>query len=160
MISGKMMSLTQTVRPVLNEAWAKRPLGTPRHPKSESRTSTRTRAASLEKMQRAGSIKINHSIISKSGYRVEEVGQRVDHAVSRSSNRAVVETDGSLVFGLTMKTAMTMKRVKKGEINFIWEKKFIVAKVKNSVMLQPRMGEWIPIDCNLNVENNNDFYIP
>jgi len=54
-----------------------------------------------------------------------------------------------------MKMAMTMKRVKKGEINFIWEKKFIVA-----VMLQPRMGEWIPIDCNLNVENNNDFYIP
>jgi len=42
----------------------------------------------------------------------------------------------------------------------IWEKKFIVAKVKNTVMLQPRMGEWIPIDCNLNVENNNDFYIP
>ena len=79
MISGKMMSLTQTVLPVLNEAWAKRPLGTPRHPKSESRTSTRTRAASLEKMQRAGSIKINHSIISKSGYRAEEVGQRVGH---------------------------------------------------------------------------------
>ena len=78
-ISGKMLSLTQTVRPVLNESWAKRPLGPPRHPRSESRTSTRTRAASLEKMQRAGSIKINHSIISKSGYRAEEVGQRVGH---------------------------------------------------------------------------------
>ena len=70
-ILGTMSSIAQTVRPVINEAWEKRPLGPPRHQRRESRTSTRTRAASLEKLQRTGSIKINQSIISKSGYRVE-----------------------------------------------------------------------------------------
>ena len=36
----------------------------------------------------------------------------------------------------------------------------MVATVKNTVTLQPRMGEWIPIDCNLNNKNNNDFLYP
>ena len=50
---GTMSSIAQTVQPVLNEAWVKRPLGPPRRQRStskESRTSIRTRAASLEKL--------------------------------------------------------------------------------------------------------------
>ena len=82
-ILGTMSSIAQTVQQGRNEAWEKRPLGPPRHPRSESRTSTRTRAASLEKLQRTGSIKINQSIISKSGYIVESRRSR-----SESSSRS------------------------------------------------------------------------
>ena len=66
-----LLSNTQSVKPTINEAWEHRPLGPPRRPRSESRTSTRTRAAFLEKRQRTGSIKINQSIITKSVSRVE-----------------------------------------------------------------------------------------
>ena len=36
----------------------------------------------------------------------------------------------------------------------------MVATVKNTVTLKPRMGDWITIDCNLNNKNNNDFLYP
>jgi len=107
-ISGKMFSIAQTVRPVLNEVWVKRPLGPPGLPRSNSRTSTRTRAASLEKLHRTGSIKINQSIISKWGNRVVKA-------------RSILES--------------------------------------RSVTIQQRIGSWIPVDCNLNNENNKGFYI-
>jgi len=42
----------------------------------------------------------------------------------------------------------------------IGEKKVLIAKVKNSVMIQPRQGKWILIVHNLNRKNNNEFLYP
>lgn len=39
------------------------------------------------------------------------------------------------------------------------EKKVLIAKVKNSVIIQPRQGKWILIVHNLNRKNNKKFYI-
>ena len=48
-----------------------------------------------------------------------------------------------------------MKREKGGGgIHVIGEKKVLVAKVKNTVTLQPRQGKWIPIVCKLSYKNN------
>ena len=63
-------------------------------------------------------------MISKSGYRVE----RGERGRSRSESRTDNEDNNDNEKG------------KEGEINFTKEKNFIVAKVKNTVMLQPRMG--------------------
>ena len=36
----------------------------------------------------------------------------------------------------------------------------LVAKVKNTLTLQPGAGEWIPVNCKLNNKYNNDFLYP
>ena len=56
-----LSSITQSVKPTINEDWEHRPLGPPRRPRSESRSSTRTRAASLEKNAKDREYQ-NHSI--------------------------------------------------------------------------------------------------
>ena len=47
-----------------------------------------------------------------------------------------------------------------GGVNFIGEENFLIAKVKNTVTLQPRQGKWIPLSCNWSQRNSNDFLYP
>ena len=118
-----MSSISQTVRPVLDEAWAKRSLGPPRGPRSESRTSTRTRVASLEKMHRTGSIKINQSILSKSGYSVERGRSRSEsRSVSRPSRRTGSRDRWKRSFWTDNEDDNDNGKGTEGEVNFIKEK--------------------------------------
>jgi len=49
-----------------------------------------------------------------------------------------------------------MKRKKK--IHAIGEKKVLITKVKNLIILPARKGKWIPISvCNLNKKSSNAF---
>jgi len=84
-ICPNLPKIVHKVSPVINEAWEKKPqapIGALRRPRStfrKSRTSTITRAASLEKLHRTGSSKINNSEVeSRSGMKKMEkkVGQR------------------------------------------------------------------------------------
>jgi len=38
--------------------------------------------------------------------------------------------------------------------------KLRIAKAKNSVVLQPRQGKWIPLDCNFDHRDKNEFLFP
>jgi len=61
-------SIVKTIKSALNEAWEKtpQPMGPPstrrRSTSRESRASIKTRAASLEKLDQTGSIKVNKSL--------------------------------------------------------------------------------------------------
>ena len=35
-----------------------------------------------------------------------------------------------------------------------------IAKAKNTVILQPRQGRWIPLSCNFDHRKNNEFLFP
>ena len=116
----------------------------------ENWASTRTRAASLEKIEQTGSIKINKSIVdNKSGYKVER------RSVSRPGSMTVTYWDkreGSW----TEKGRHQWKGEGRGD-SCLWGKVLIV-KVKYSMILPARQGNWISISvCNLNKKSNIDI---
>ena len=143
-----LSSITQSVKPTINEAWEHRPLGPPRQPRSESRTSTRTRAASLEKLQRTGSIKINQSIITKSVSRVENRRIRSESR-SESRSRSRAGSRDRWGNGLWTDNEDDNQDKDKEGIHVIGEKSTLVAKIKDTITLQPRTGKWIPVNCKL-----------
>ena len=144
---------------IINEAWEQRPLGPPRQPRSVSRTSTRTRAASLEKMQRTGSIKINQSIITKSVSRVEDRRSRSESR-SESRSRSRAGSRDRWGNGLWTDNEDDNQDRDKGGIHVMREKSTLVAKIKDTMTLQPRTGKWIPVNCKLDSKSNNNFLYP
>ena len=67
-LRGRAKSTLKDMKSILQESWKERPAPTVRYPRAwsasrESSTSTKTRAASLEKM-RTGSIKSSKSVVS------------------------------------------------------------------------------------------------
>ena len=48
----------------------------------------------------------------------------------------------------------------KGGIHVIGEKSTLVAKIKDTMTLQPRTGKWIPVNCKLDSKSNNNFLYP
>ena len=154
-----LSSITQSVGPTMNEAWGQRPFGPPRRPRSESRTSTRTRAASLEKLQRTGSIKINQSIVTKSVSRVENRRSRSESR-SESRSRSRVGSRDRWGNGLWTDNEDDNQDRDKGGIHVIGEKSTLVAKIKDTMTLQPRTGKWIPVNCKLASGSNNNFLYP
>ena len=140
-----------TLKSVLSEAWKDRPAPTIRDPRArsvsrESSTSTKTRAASLEKL-RTGSIKSSKSVESRKSsssirYQVEpQVEDQVDQGEESGWSDTDNEKEG-------------------GGVNVILGQKLRIAKAKNSVVLQPRQGKWIPLDCNFDHRDKNEFLFP
>ena len=69
-----------------------------------------------------------------------------------------VETNGRVVHGVTTMTTMEREKKVGGGIHAIGEKKVLIEKVKNSIILSERQGKWISIsDSNLNNKSNKDF---
>ena len=48
----------------------------------------------------------------------------------------------------------------KGGIHVIRDKSTLVAKIKDTMTLQPRTGKWIPVNCKLDSKSNNNFLYP
>ena len=144
---------------IITEAWEQRPLGPPRQPRSVSRTSTRTRAASLEKMQRTGSIKINQSISTKSVSRVEDRRSRSESR-SESRSRSRAGSRDRWGNGLWTDNEDDNQDRDRGGIHVIKDKSTLVAKIKDTMTLQPRTGKWIPVNCKLDSKSNNNFLYP
>ena len=45
-------------------------------------------------------------------------------------------------------------------MNVILGQNLRIAKAKNTVILQPRQGRWIPFSCNFDHRKNNEFLFP
>jgi len=114
----------------------------------ESAGSTRTRAASLERMQ-TGSIK-NSSCIRNSirtRYEVAGGGSYVQEADESSWSDTEDEADRS------------SQKVKEG-INTVSGRNSKIAKVKNSVTLHPGQGAWVYLVEEPWQVSGNDFIFP
>ncbi len=142
----------KAMRSAFSEAWEKtsQPMSLPstrgRSTSKERRASTRTRAASLEKIERTGSIKTNKSLIdNKSGYTVESrsISRSGSRLVSRPGSRAGSRDrwERSRWTGNEDDT----EKGKEGGIHAMREKKVVIAKVRNSITPPARQGKWIPI---------------
>ena len=125
----------KSLKAALKESWAQRPHTTAplrrRSRSRESARSTRTRAASLERVQ-TGSIKTSSSLKSsfRTKYEVANQGSFVRGADDSSWSDTEDEADRS------------SGKVKEG-INTISGQKSRIAKVKNSVTLHPGQGAWV-----------------
>ena len=149
-------SLAKSLKEALKESWAQRPDTTAplrrRSRSRESSNSTRTRAASLERVQ-TGSIlsrsSVRNSVRSsiRTRYEVANQGSYVQGAEESSWSDTEDEADNS------------SKEVRKG-INTISGQKSSIAKVKNSVTLHPGQGAWVYLDGNQGQGNGNDFIFP
>ena len=139
----------KTLKAALKESWAQRPEPTaPLRRRSKSRESsgsTRTRAASLERMQ-TGSIKNSSSIRSstRTRYEVAGGGSYVQEADDSSWSDAEDEADRS------------SQKVNKG-INTISGQNSKIAKVKNFVTLHLGQGTWVYLVEEPGQVNGNDF---
>ena len=136
----------KSFKAALKESWAQRPDTTaPLRRRSRSRgstCSTRTRAASLERMQ-TGSI-INSSNLKSN--------------VSSRKEVANVADDSS--WGSTEDEAeKSSARVREG-INTFSGQKSRIAKVKKSVTLHPGQGTWVYLEENQGQVNGDDFIFP
>jgi len=142
----------KSLKAALKESWAQRPDSTAplrrRSRSRESSDSTRTRAASLERMQ-TGSIKNSGSIRSsvRTKYRVANQSSYVQGAEESSWSDTEDEADSS------------SNKVKEG-INTISGQKSSIAKVKNSVTLHPGQGTWVYLVEEPGRVNGNDFIFP
>ena len=145
-------SIVKTIKSALNEAWENTPqrMGPP--PIRTRSRSRETRAASLEKLNQPGSIKINKSLCvdKKSRY---SVGNR---SASRQGSREVEGESSSWT-----DSEDDIDERKEGGIHVIGKRKILIAKVEKTVVIQPRQGKWIPVSVdNLNRKNKDDFLIP
>ena len=142
----------KSLKAALKESWAQRPDSTaPLRRRSRSRDSsdsTRTRAASLERMQ-TGSIKNSGSIRSsvRTKYRVANQSSYVQGAEESSWSDTEDEADSS------------SNKVKEG-INTISGQKSKIAKVKNSVTLHPGQGAWVYLVEEPGQVSGEDFIFP
>jgi len=113
--------------------------------------SRETRAASLEKLNQTGSIKINKSLCvdRKTRYSVE------NRSASRQESRKIEGERSSWT-----DSEDDIDKRKEGGIHVIEKRKVLIAKVEKTVVIQPRQGKWIPVSVdNLNRKNNKDFLI-
>ena len=136
----------KSFKAALKESWAQRPDTTAplrrRSRSRESACSTRTRAASLERVQ-TGSIKTSSNLKS---------------SVSTRDKVANVADDSS--WGSTEDEAdRSSARVREG-INTISGQKSRIAKVKKSVTLHPGQGTCVYLEENQGQVNGDDFIFP
>jgi len=142
----------KSLKASLKESWAQRPDSTAplrRRSKSrESSSSTRTRAASLERVQ-TGSIKNIGSIRSsvRTRYKVANQSSYVQGADESSWSDTEDEADRS------------SNKVKEG-INTISGQKSKIAKVKNSVTFNPGQGAWVYLAEDPEQVSGDDFIFP
>ena len=142
----------KSLKAALKESWAQRPDSTAplrrRSRSRESSNSTRTRAASLERVQ-TGSIKSRSSIRSsvRTRYEVANQGSYVQGAEESSWSDTEDEADSG------------SSKVKEG-INTISGQKSRIAKVKKSVTLHPGQGTWVYLEENQGQVNGDDFIFP
>jgi len=142
----------KSLKAALKESWAQRPDSTaPLRRRSRSRESsgsTRTRAASLERVQ-TGSIKNSSSARSsvRSRYEVAGGNSFVQKAEDSSWSNTEDEADKS------------SQKVKEG-INTISGQNSKIAKVKNSVTLHPGQGAWVYLVEEPGQVSGNDFIFP
>ena len=139
---GRARSTLKDMKSILQEGWKERPAPSLRDPRTrstsrESSTSTRTRAASLEKL-RTGSIKSSKSKVS-TRYQVEN---QAENQVDQGEESSWSDTEDEKECG---------------GVNVILGQNLRIAKAKNSVVLQPRQGKWIPLSCNFDHRKNNEF---
>ena len=144
-IRGRARSTLQDMKSILQEGWKERPASSLRDPRErsnsrESSASTRTRAASLEKL-RTGSIKSSKSKVS-TRYQVEN---QAENQVDQGEESSWSDTEDEKECG---------------GVNVILGQNLRIAKAKNSVVLQPRQGRWIPLSCNFDHRKNNEFLFP
>ena len=145
-------SLARSLKEALKESWAQRPDSTaPLRRRSRSRESshsTRTRAASLERVQ-TGSIISKSSLRSsvRTRYEVANQGSYVQGAEESSWSDTEDEADSG------------SNRVKEG-INTISGQKSRIAKVKKSVTLHPGQGAWVYLEESQGQVNGVDFIFP
>ena len=142
----------KSLKTALKESWAQRPDTTAplrrRSRSRESSDSTRTRAASLERIQ-TGSIEKSGSIRSsvRTRYKVVNQSSYVQGAEESSWSDTEDEADNS------------SNGVRKG-INAISGQKSSIAKVKNSVTLHPGQGTWVYLIEEPGQVSGNDFVFP
>ena len=110
----------------------------------------RTRAASLEKL-RTGSIKSSKSVVSSKSkastrYQVEN---QVENQVDQGEESSWSDTEDE-----------KESEKESGGVNVILGQNLRIAKAKDSVVLQPRQGRWIPLSCNFDHRKNNEFLFP
>ena len=120
-------------------------------PSTRRRSRSReTRAASLEKLNQTGSIKINKSLC---------VDKRTRYSVeNRSASRQGSKDRGESSSWRDSEDNIDKRKV--GGIHVIGKRKVLIAKVRKTVVIQPRQGKWIPVSVdNLNRKNNTDFFI-
>ena len=142
----------KTLKAALKESWAQRPEPTaPLRRRSKSRESsgsTRTRAASLERMQ-TGSIKNSSSIRSSTRTRYEVAGGGSYVQVADESSWSDTEDEAD----------RSSQTVKEG-INTILGQNSKIAKVKDSVTLNPGQGTWVYLVEEPWQVNGNGFIFP
>ncbi len=111
--------------------------------------SRETRAASLEKLNQPGSIKINKSLCLDKRSR-DSVANK---SASRQGSREVEGESSSWT-----DSEDDIDKRKEGGIHVIGKRKVLIAKVEKTVVIQPRQGKWIPVSVeNLNRKNKDDF---
>ena len=142
----------KSLKAALKESWAQRPDTTaPLRKRSKSResaSSTRTRAASLERVQ-TGSIKNSGSLRSsvRTRYKVANQSSYVQGADDSSWSDTEDEADRS------------SNKVKEG-INVISGQKSKIAKVKRSITLHPGQGAWVYLTEKPEQVSGEDFIFP
>ena len=142
----------KTLKAVLKESWAQMPEPTAplrkRSKSRESERSTKTRAASLERVQ-TGSIKSSSSFKSsvRPRYEVAEGGRNEQEAEESSWSDTDDEAEKS-------------SRKDKEGINTISGQNSKIAKVKNSVTLHPGQGAWVHLIEESWQNSGNDFMFP
>jgi len=141
----------QSIRQVLKEAWQDKPKSNipasfkKRSSSRDSTASTRTRAASLEKLQ-TGSIKIVGKTESRGRSRSRS-GDRSDRTKWEQAQWTDNEDEGE-------------KGKERGGINAIKGKMSMLAKAKDTVRLAAGEGKWIPIVCEIDHRKQNDYFVP
>ena len=150
-LRGRARSTLKDMKTILQESWKERPTPTLRDPRArsasrESSASTKTRAASLEKL-RTGSIKSSKSVVSSK---------------SKASTRYQVENqvENQVDQGEESSWSDTEDEKECGGVNVILGQNLRIAKAKDSVVLQPRQGRWISLSCNFDHRKNNEFLFP
>jgi len=142
----------QSIRQVLKEAWQDKPKSNipasfkKRSSSRDSTASTRTRAASLEKLQ-TGSIKIVGKTESRMSRSRSRSGDRSERTKWEQAQWTDNEDEGE-------------KGKEKGGINAIKGKLSMLAKAKDTVRLAAGEGKWIPIVCEIDHRKQNDYFVP
>ena len=145
---GRAKSTLKNVKSIIQEGWKERPT-TSLNPRAsstsrESSASTKTRAASLEKLH-TGSIKSSSKSKVSTRYQVENQVEQGEAGEESSWSNIGDEKENEKNCG---------------GVNVILGQNLRIAKAKNNVVLQPRQGRWIPLSCNFDHRKNNEFLFP
>ena len=145
---GRAKSTLKNVKSIIQGSWKERPTASlnprARSTSRESLASTKTRAASLEKL-RTGSIKSSSKSKVSTRYQVENQVEQGEAGEESSWSNIGDEKENEKNCG---------------GVNVILGQNLRIAKAKNNVVLQPRQGRWIPLSCNFDHRKNNEFLFP